>query len=60
MGFIIENFLYCVDGIGDNNDFEHVFFIACLVDTTSNSKELHFSTSDKHYMMNHLGQRMID
>ena len=60
MGFTIENFLHYMDGIGDNDDFEHILFVACLVDTASNSEELCFSISDKYCVINHLGQRMID
>jgi len=47
MGFIIENFPCCMNGIGDDDNFEHILFIACLVDTAPNNKEFSFSTSDK-------------
>ena len=60
MRFIIENFPCCMDGISDDDDFGHVLFIICLVDTTPNSEEFCFGTSDKHYIINRLDQRMVD
>ena len=59
MGFTIKYLLHCVDGIGDDDDFEYILFTACLIDTVSNSKEFCFSTSDEYCVMNHLSQRMI-
>ena len=59
MGFTIKYLLCRVDGIGDDDDFGYILFTACLIDTTSNSKEFCFSTSDKCCVMNCLSQKMI-
>jgi len=40
MGFTIENFSCCVDGIGDDDDLGHILLIACLVDATPNHEKL--------------------
>ena len=60
MGFTIENFPCCIDGIGDNDDLGHILLIACLVDAIPNREKLCFSTSNKSCIMNHLDQRMIN
>jgi len=57
--FAIEDFLCSMDGIGDNNDFWHVFFNVGLVDATSNSEQLCLYTCDKHYVMNCFDKRSI-
>ena len=48
-----------MNGVSDNDDFGNVFFVACLVNATSNGKEFCFYTSDKGYVVNYLDQRVI-
>ena len=59
MEFIVEYLFCCMDGVGDNDDFGNVFLAICLVDTTSNGKELYFCASDESCIVNHLNQRMV-
>ena len=57
--FVIKNFPSCMNRVSDNNDFGNVLFAACLVNATSNGKELGFYTSDKSRVVNCLDQWMI-
>ena len=59
MGLIIKYLFCCMDGVSDNNDFGNIFLAICLVDTTSNGKELCFCASDESCMVNCLNQRMV-
>jgi len=59
MGFTVKYLFYHMDGVSDNDDFGNVFLAVCLVDTTSNGKELCFCASDKSCIVNCLNQRMV-
>jgi len=48
-----------MDGIGDNDDFRHVFFDAGLIDAASNSKQFCFYACYECSMMNSFDERMI-
>ena len=43
-----------MDGVGDNNDSRYIFFDANLINSISNHKKFHFSTSNVGHMINHL------
>ena len=49
-----KDFSSCMDGIGDNNNFGHVFEIQCLVDAASDSKEFCFNVCNMNHMVDHL------
>jgi len=48
----IKYLLGCVDGVGDDNDFRYIFFVASLIKSTPNRKEFRFSAGDIGHMMN--------
>ena len=48
-----------MDGIGDNNDFRHIFFDAGLIDAASNSEQFRFCACYEHSMMSSFDKRMI-
>jgi len=59
MRLSIEYLLSYMNGVGDDDDFGDVFLVAGLINTTSDSKEFHFSAGDKGYMMNCFDQRLV-
>jgi len=59
MRFAVKYFLHNIDGIGDNDDFRHVFFDADLIDAASNSEQFHFRACYECGMMNSFDKRMI-
>jgi len=59
MRFAAKYFLHSMDGIGDNDDFRHVFFDAGLIDAASNSKQFCFYACYECSMMNSFDERMI-
>ena len=59
MQFAVEYFLHGMDGIGDDDDFWHIFFNAGLIDAASNSKQFHFRACYERCMMNYFDERMI-
>ena len=59
MGLGIKYLLSCMNGVGDDNDFRDVCFVASLVNTTSNSEKFCFCASDKGCVMNRLDQRLV-
>jgi len=56
----VEDFLCCMDGIGDNNDFGHVVDSASLINTTSNCKEFCLRASDKGSVMDCFDEGTIE
>jgi len=48
-----------MDGIGDDDDFRHIFFDASLIDAASNSEQFRFCACYKRGMMNSFDKRMI-
>ena len=59
MRFAVKYFLFSMDGIGDDNDFRHIFFDVGLIDATSNSKQFCFHTCYECGMMDSFDKRMI-
>jgi len=59
MGLSIKYLLGRMNGVGDNDDFRYVFFVASLANTTSNSEKFCFCAGDKGCMMNRLNQRLV-
>ena len=59
MGFTFKYLFYCMDGVNNDNDFGYILYAICLINTTSNSKEFCFDTSNEYCVMNHLNQKMI-
>ena len=55
----IEYLLSHMNGVGDDNDFRDVSFIASLANTTSNSEKFCFCAGDKGCVMNCLDQRLV-
>ena len=49
-----------MNGVSDNDDFGYSISIWGLVDIAPNGEEFHFSTSDMNYIMDHLGDRVIE
>ena len=43
-----------MDGVGDDNDFRYIFFVADLIQSTSNREKFHFGAGDIGCVMNHL------
>ena len=42
-----------MDGIGDNNNFGDVFLGTCLIDTTPDYEEFHFSGCNEDSVVQH-------
>ena len=59
MQFAVEYFLCSMNGIGDDEDFRHVFFDAGLIDAASNSEQFRFRACYKCSMMNRFDKRII-
>ena len=59
MGLSIEYLLSRINGVGNDNDFRDVCFVASLVNATSNSEEFRFSAGDKGHVMNCFDQRLV-
>jgi len=47
----IEDFLSCMDRVGDHDDFRHVVGNASLIDATSNREKFHLHACDKGSVM---------
>jgi len=43
-----------MDGVGDDDDFRYIFFVASLIKSTPNREEFHFGAGDVGCMMNYL------
>ena len=52
VGFVIKNLPSCMNGVGNNDDFGNVLFVACLVNAISNGEKFSFCTSDEGHVMN--------
>jgi len=48
----IEYLLGRVDGVGDDNDFRHIFFVAGLIKSIPNHEKFHFGAGDIGCVMN--------
>jgi len=59
MQFAVEYFLCSMNGIGDDDDFRHVFFDAGLIDAASNSEQFRFRACYKRSMMDSFDKRII-
>ena len=43
-----------MDGVGNDDDFRYIFFVADLIKSTSNHEKFYFSAGDIGCMMNYL------
>ena len=59
MGLGIKYLLSRMNGVGDDNDFKDVCFVASLVNTTFNNKKFCFCAGDKGCIKNYLDQRLV-
>jgi len=50
----IKYLLGHVDGVGDNDDFRYVFFVASLIKSTPNCEKFCFGAGDVGHVMNRL------
>ena len=59
IGLGIKYLLSHMNGVGNDNDFRDVCFVASLINTASNNKKFCFCASDKDCVMNRFDQRLI-